>query len=107
MVYQPECGISLILLIKFGCSFMTLSEEMRKESDGFDAVSASTDLDSSSSSLVSDVSYLQWKQNVFEYSRYRYKLVQWGFHLYLSELAFINQFYSIMTRLVQLSLAND
>ena len=30
-----------------------------------------------------------------------------GFHLYLSELAFINQFYSIMTRLVRLSLAND
>ena len=30
-----------------------------------------------------------------------------GFHLYLSELAFINQFYSIMTRLVGLSLAND
>ncbi len=30
-----------------------------------------------------------------------------GFHLYLSKLAFINQFYSIMTRLVQLSLAND
>ena len=30
-----------------------------------------------------------------------------GFHLYLSELAFINQFYSIMTRLVWLSLAND
>ena len=29
-----------------------------------------------------------------------------GFHLYLSELAFINQFYS-MTRLVRLSLAND
>ena len=29
------------------------------------------------------------------------------FHLYLSELAFMNQFYSIMTRLVQLSLAND
>ena len=30
-----------------------------------------------------------------------------GIHLYLSELAFINQFYSIMTRLVRLSLAND
>ena len=30
-----------------------------------------------------------------------------GFHLYLFELAFINQFYPIMTRLVQLSLAND
>ena len=68
MVYQPECGISLMLLIKFGFSFMTLSEEMRKESDGFDAVSASTDLDSSSSSLVSDVFYLQWNQNIFEYS---------------------------------------
>ena len=67
MVYQPECGISLMLLIKFGFSFMTLSEEMRKESDGFDAVSASTDLDSSSSSLVSDVFYLQWNQNIFEY----------------------------------------
>ena len=30
-----------------------------------------------------------------------------GFHLYLFELAFINQFYSRKTRLVQLSLAND
>jgi hypothetical protein len=70
MVYQPECGISLMLLIKFGFSFMTLSEEMWKESDGFDAVSASTDLDSSSSSLVSDASYLQWNQNIFEYSRF-------------------------------------
>ena len=29
-----------------------------------------------------------------------------GFHLYLFKLDFINQFYSIMTRLVQLSLAN-
>ena len=36
-----------------------------------------------------------------------FHLLSRGFHLYLSELAFINQFYSIMTRLVQLSLAND
>ena len=35
------------------------------------------------------------------------KMPYGGFHLYLSELAFINQFYSIMTRLVRLSLAND
>ena len=30
-----------------------------------------------------------------------------GFHRYLSELALINQFYSMMTRLVWMSLAND
>ena len=30
-----------------------------------------------------------------------------GFHLYLSELAFINQFYFMLTRLVRPSLAND
>ena len=78
MVYQPECGISLMLLIKFGFSFMTLSEEMRKESDGFDAVSASTDLDSSSSSLVSGASYLQWNQNIFEYSRLGPMFINFG-----------------------------
>ena len=33
--------------------------------------------------------------------------VNGGFHLYLFELTFINQFYSRKTRLVQLSLAND
>ena len=30
-----------------------------------------------------------------------------GFHRYLSELAFINQLYSMMTRIVWMSLAND
>ena len=62
-LYQPECGTSLILMMKFGFSFMTLSEEMSSKPPdfSFDAFSASAsssssiDLDSSSSSLVSDV----------------------------------------------------
>ena len=54
-----------MLMIKFGFSFMTLSEDMSKESDGFDAVSAPTDLDSSSSSLVFDIFYSEWEQNLF------------------------------------------
>ena len=46
---------------------------------------------------------------IFNFTRFHLKFVNniGGFHLYLSELAFINQFYSIMTRLVRLSLAND
>ena len=51
---------------------------------------------------------ISW-QNVFSKTppRIRNDGIFGGFHLYLSELAFINQFYSIMTRLVWLSLAND
>ena len=41
------------------------------------------------------------------YKEDRVKAGLWGFHLYLSELAFINQLYSRMTSLVQLSLSND
>ena len=60
---------------------------------------------SRSDKLSQDISW----QNVFSKTppRIRNDGIFGGFHLYLSKLAFINQFYSIMTRLVRLSLAND
>ena len=45
--------------------------------------------------------------NLMLFSNLSLVRVHGGFHLYLSDLAFINQFYFIMTRLVQLSLTND
>ena len=60
--------------------------------------------------------YTLYKVMYPKYSKHRlFTVASWfelwviigGFHLYLSELAFINQFYSMMTGIVWLSLAND